>query len=235
MKNCFQIQCCGKVLAVFLTALFVMVIIVIIREPQHPAREFLGKCPGFSQLIKERNATQTKAQLIELQMKQPVFDHLIKFIFEADRSKPEYLNDYLAYYRRIIEFFPETSDAYGVLGYCYFYLGDFEKSREAFFQARNLNKKYFWYSYDLGMVNFKLNNVDEAQFYLKEAYVLGMNGVDESLQFIPQAQVFQQIFRQVSGLTNDYLKNNLAAGYRTIDQLQQNHWEKPADIQLRLF
>jgi tetratricopeptide (TPR) repeat protein len=235
MKNCFNKSCFIKsALTVSVLAILIM-LIVIVREEQHPWRPYLQKWPVLSLLIKERNNTQTTVKLIDLRSKQPVLDNLIKFIFEADRSKPESLNEYLAYYRLINEYFPELSDAYGMLGYCYFYLGELEKSREAFLKARELNKQYFWFSYDLGMVNLKLNKLDEAKMSLNEAYALGTSGVEQSLLFLQQAQTFQQIFGRVSGISTEYFRNNLIAGYQMIDHLQQNGWKKPADIQLKLF
>jgi tetratricopeptide (TPR) repeat protein len=67
-------------------------------------------------------------------------------------------------------------DAYGVLGYCYHYLGNDLKAKEFFNKAIDGGSNYFWYSYDLAVLNIKDHN-----------YHAGMALLTKALHIDPQA------------------------------------------------
>jgi len=60
---------------------------------------------------------------------------------------------YADYYENLLQVFPQSADAHGVLGFCYHYLGDDQKAKESFKKAIQGDPDYFWYYYDLAILN----------------------------------------------------------------------------------
>jgi tetratricopeptide (TPR) repeat protein len=59
---------------------------------------------------------------------------------------------YADYYENLLQVFPQLADAYGVLGYCFHYLGNDLKAKEFFKKAIDGDPSYFWYYYDLAIL-----------------------------------------------------------------------------------
>lgn len=232
MNICLNFKMCIKRLLWLFVALVIFGLIVIIREPDHALRKSLSRWPFLSWLIQERDKTYLNAKYIELSERMPSLEYLVKFMFGVDRAHPESLRDYLPYYQLIINYFPDTSEAYGMLGYCYFYLGEINKSEEMFFKARALNKDYFWYSFNLGIIHAKLNHIKEADLYFQEAREMDAGLFQKTLNLLAHSSIFQQIFSRVDGLNGEYFKNDLQNAYQFIRERRRG---ESAEIQLRLF
>lgn len=221
--------------------LLVGVTVVIIREPKISIREHLFKLPIFSTLIKERNKTYLRAKMTELNLKKPAPEYLIKFVFGVDRQSPGSLSDYIKFYELISKYFPDTAEAYGMIGYCYFYLGEYQKAEEFFIQANKLMSDHFWFVFNLVMVNLKMNNIEEAKFYLQAVNQWHDDNFEKTLKDISTSMIYQDLLSKVDGASLNYLRNNLVQGYHTIDQIKKYDFQrlsqfvKQNDIQLRLF
>ena len=76
------------------------------------------------------------------------------------------------YYENLLQVFPEFADAYGILGYCYHYLGNDLKAESLFKKAIDGKPDYFWYSYDLAILYIKDRHYHESQALLQKAIQL---------------------------------------------------------------
>jgi len=220
--------------------LLVVVTVVIIREPRNSIRTHLFKLPVFSALIKERNETYFRAKMTELNLKKPAPEYLVKFIFDVDRQSPGALNDYIKFYELVSKYFPDTAEVYGLTGYCYFYLGEYQKAKEFFIQANKLMPDHFWFIFNVVMVSLKMNNLEEAKVYLQLVNQLNYDAFEKTLQSIPESIIYQDILSRVEGASLDYLRKNLVQGYQAMDQMEKNsqrlsEFVKRNDIELRLF
>lgn len=227
-------------LIVFSFILLMVITVIIIREPKNSVRMHLFKVPVFSALIKERNETYFRAKMTELNLKKPSPEYLVKFIFDVDRQSPGALNDYIKFYELVSKYFPDTGEAYGLIGYCYFYSGEYQKAKEFFIQANQLMPDHFWFIFNLVMVSLKMNNVEEAKVYLQSADQLNYNAFEKTLQSISESIIYQDVLSRVEGASVDYLRNNLVQGYQTMDQMKKNsqrlsEFIKQNNIELRLF
>ncbi len=78
---------------------------------------------------------------------------------------------YIPFYEKIVAFFPDQSDAMGMLAYCYFFNG---RARDAFLlyqKASELSSGCFWFHYNLGVLYFRDGNFANARNEFKKASV----------------------------------------------------------------
>jgi len=85
---------------------------------------------------------------------------------EFDENK---LQEYVKYYLKIVELFPQKADAYGLLGFCYYHLNHPQEAIEAYRQAIEINPHFFWFHYNLGLIHFKGGHYPEAIETMKNA------------------------------------------------------------------
>ena len=90
------------------------------------------------------------------------------------------------YYENLLQVFPEFADAYGILGYCYHYLGNDMKAEAFFKKAIDGKPDYFWYSYDLAILYIKDRHYHESQVLLQKA-----------IQLDPQASLKDLVFSAI--------------------------------------
>jgi len=92
-----------------------------------------------------------------------------------DKNKVRYYADY---YENLLQVFPTMIDAYGILGYCYHYLGDDLKAKEFFKKAVEGGSNYFWFTYDLAVL-----------YIIDRDYHAGMELLRKALQIDPQVSL----------------------------------------------
>ena len=85
------------------------------------------------------------------------------------QAKIERFQKYIDFYAKVVELLPQKAEAYGMLGFCYYYLGDVKSALQAFEEAHRVNPKFFWFSYNLGAIYFNLKDYPKAQEYFKQA------------------------------------------------------------------
>ena len=64
---------------------------------------------------------------------------------------------------------PRNADAYGMLGFFYYYAEDYEKAVASYQKAIELNAYFFWFYYDMGVICFKNSRYVEAIEFFKKA------------------------------------------------------------------
>lgn len=75
----------------------------------------------------------------------------------------------LRYYRNLIRMFPDLSQAWGALAFCYYHYGDDRKAIRYYKKAIELEPDVFGFYYNSGYLYVKLKKYDEAIAILKQA------------------------------------------------------------------
>ncbi len=83
-----------------------------------------------------------------------------------DKNKVRYYADY---YEHLLDTFPSLRDAYGLLGYCYHYLGDDPKAIKFLKTAIQYDPDYFWNYYNLAIIYIRGAHYRQASDLLQGA------------------------------------------------------------------
>ena len=79
------------------------------------------------------------------------------------------LKSYVRYYERVVQYMPHLDDAHGMLGFCYFYLGQPAKALKEYEKAGVLNPHFFFFQYNLGAIHFLNEDYATAAKYFENA------------------------------------------------------------------
>jgi len=85
------------------------------------------------------------------------------------------------YYRELLKFFPPSDLVYGNLGFCYYYLGDYDRAIRAYQQAIALEPHLYLYYLDMGLILFQAGEVKSATSFF-----------DTSLSQLPSTVAFYE-------------------------------------------
>ncbi len=97
------------------------------------------------------------------------FSYLIESV-EAQKEKDALIiEQYVKFYVKVVEFFPERADALGMLGFCYYHLGQVKKAISAYTQATSLEPDLFWFPYNLGLIYAQNGQYQKAKDYFHKA------------------------------------------------------------------
>ena len=165
--------------------------------------------PRISEHIREeekRTAFKAKAEMLNHYL--PSFDALAKFAAKAEAVSEGQWQAYRDYYKKVVEFFPQMSDAHALLGISYYYLGSKDQAVTALKEAVMLEPNFFWHSYNLGVIYFKDHHYLEAVKFFKKAL---KTKPEEMIKSIVTSKIYQQILAGMP--TRDYPLARLSQGY----------------------
>lgn len=145
----------------------------------------------------------------------PPIHHLFSDKYPISRNKWE---DYRYYYEKANSYVPEMPNAYGMVGFSHYQLGNISKAIEAYRKSTDLNPNFFWSHYNLGVLYFKDGKFKKAQRAFEAAYGVEM---ERSMASMLMSIVYHQII-VTNNLTHEQLAVNLAKGkeWAAIMQLQ---------------
>ena len=104
---------------------------------------------------------------------------------------------------------PDRVDAYSLLGFCHYQLGNFEKAKSYYKAAVQMQPAFFWSNYNLGLIYFREGKYDRAIEWLQKALSSNLNATLEFIQ--SSAQIYMPL-----------VQKNLADYHVSpVDQLQQ--------------
>ncbi len=169
-------------------------LVVVIRGEDSPIRKELSALPLFSLLISERDEIKGRARMTVLNHAIPPAGYLAQILDHPPSFKREVVsgyNGYLDYYKKVIEYFPNNADAYAMMGFCYYYLGEFQNAISWYQKAVYLNPQFFWNYYNLGVLYFHQGQYARAVGEFKKALSLKWEG---TVKIIYLSKVYQQIF-----------------------------------------
>jgi tetratricopeptide (TPR) repeat protein len=197
-----DVQIAGHVLFLFL----LFCLLIGIRGDQAFLRRGVLSLKVFSGLIKNRDLTKERAKWLELQYSRPSYTAIIKHIFNTESVKSESLADYVGFYKKVVELFPDQAEGYGFLGYIYFYTGERTKALEAYQKAFKLKPYFFYYAYNLSIIQIHLQDERGANETLER--VLKMNS-DVALDLMESSRLYGDIFYFIKGLDRPFLEKRL--------------------------
>lgn len=102
-------------------------------------------------------------------MMPPSYDVLLEIEKSHSVNDKQKLIPYFEFYDKVVELMPQRADAYGMLGFCYYYWGDFSSAIQAYEKAQSIFPKHFWFYYNLGAIYYNLKNYTKAYENFKKA------------------------------------------------------------------
>ncbi len=144
----------------------------------------------MSNLIYQIDQTKRRSQISTLNYFIPSFKELSNIIQSGPINPLP--DDYVKYYEKVAEVFPQIPENYSLLGYCYYMAGEKGGAIKAFEKAIELNSVNFWAFYDLAIILRAQGDYRQSIVLLSKA--VGLNPHDV-LNSILSAFVYQQIIR----------------------------------------
>ncbi len=121
-----------------------------------------------------------------------------------------YLNEFIHYYSQLVEYMPYTADAFGMLGFVHYHMGDKDKALAAYQRAIELNPLYFWFYYSKGLMHFENGEYAPALELFRSAM---STSPDTTLSFTYMSKIFLPI-RDITEDYNGTINIRLKKAYR---------------------
>ena len=99
-------------------------------------------------------------------------DYLFLFSEGKEPFDQHKFHAYLDYYENLAAYIPDLAEAHGLLGFCYYHLGQKNQAIRAYQKAIESKSDFFWFHYNLGIIYFKEKNYKLAAESFKKAMVL---------------------------------------------------------------
>ena len=123
---------------------------------------------------------------------------------------------YAFFYERLIHYFPDQADGWGMLGFCRFYAGDLPRARDAFEKAIALDGDFFWFHYNLGVLDYRTGRYKEALESFKKALSLDPQ---KTLDYILSSRIIYRSIMIDAKISFDEIRRRLNGGYQTASLL----------------
>jgi len=152
------------------------------------------------------------------------FSPLMATIFVQENLKGDVLAPYIKFYKRVIKYFPNRADAHGMLGFCYYHMGDKGQALIYYRKAAELEPSIFWFHYNLGVIFFQKGFIDYARRFFYRA--LQTDPVN-TLDYIRSSRV---VFGSLAKSSPDYGATGgprLKAAYQKANQLMNYKGDVP--------
>ncbi len=145
------------------------------------------------------------------------FNYLADTMENNERFDLVKLRSYANYYLEVTKVIEDRADAYGLLGFCYYHLGEVDKAIAAYKEAIKINPNFFWSHYNLAVLYFKSQQYELARESIIAALRLDLNN---SMMFIYNSQqLYLPLVAQAVKVHNiehpeDFVFNQLQDGFR---------------------
>jgi len=144
------------------------------------------------------------------------YEGLLEISQKMEKVDQQPLKEYFQYYKEIVRFHPDMAEGYGMLGFCYYHLGDHQNAISSYEKAIELHPDFFWYYYNLGIIHFKEGAYEKAI----EMFKKGMDTPPESaLHFIFNSKLIYMPIVKVYLERGVSAVEQLKAGYKECPQL----------------
>jgi len=139
------------------------------------------------------------------------FSHLYDLAQNKVKVNPEILHSYIEYYNEIVKFMPHRPAPYGMLGYCYYQLGDLQKAIKKYKKAIEENPYFFGYYYNLGALNYQMGQYKPAIESLKNAL---NTKPKNNMKFIMSSIIYKNTFTKQGYVSQEEFRNKLREGQK---------------------
>ena len=164
-----------------------------------------------------------RAFLNRMNVLKDVEENLEEFLYQGTPLDTDSLRWAIRYYRKLHRQAPENSLYLGDLGFCYFYLHQYDEAIRAYRQAIEREGQLYTYHWDLGMIYFSRGQFAEA----RKSLLAALNRIPRSVHY------FMEIVKQA----RDWTGKDFDAFAIGLTQQAQKDEEaallKVADIYLR--
>jgi tetratricopeptide (TPR) repeat protein len=126
------------------------------------------------------------------------------------------LRGYINFYEKVVEYLPQRADAYAMLGFCYYHLNDYQKSVLMYKKAFDLSPQFFWFAYDLGVIQYQLKNYPVASAFFQQAVKTDPNQTYSVL--INSREIYKRIYGTFAEPEKELI-NRLNRGYQEAQEL----------------
>ncbi len=203
-----QIILLGKGLV---TVSLVIVLSVIIAQEYRAAQPILKSIVTHQSRWVDPDKVQLRARTATLNNYMPAaYEPLVEFIeSHGQKNNGQIRSQYVEYYEKVVEFVPDQADAYALLGFCYYYLGETQKAVSAYQRAMFLNPRFFWSAYSLGVIYFKSKEYVSALAAFKSALAASPETTLATLRY-------SQVYRPLIRIVEPQLPMRLQNGYQNI-------------------
>jgi len=127
----------------------------------------------------------------------PSYEYIKKYERNEVTYDAEVFKEYEYYYRKVVEFMPDRSDALGLLGYIAYQQGQVVRSLEYYKEAMQIHPQLFNFLYNAGVVLFRTKNYQSASEFLKEAV---KRDVDSNVYLTSVSVVYLPLFTELNDL-----------------------------------
>lgn len=159
---------------------------------------------------KEHQQVVLKAKYETLNHNIPSFAELWFLIQNPGERPNDDLKEYISYYQMVHTLFPhQYPETYALLGFCFYYNGQFKKARLAYQKFYQLNPDFFWAPYNLAILALKERKFPLAARYFTEAIE---KSPKDTFEFIARSHIYGQILqsRNLNYSLGDSYKNSYA-------------------------
>lgn len=91
------------------------------------------------------------------------------------------------YYKKVVEYLPASTAAYGLLGFCSYHLGDYTEAIEAYKKAIKLEPNFITFYHNLGAIYYEKEDYEKAIYYLKKAVETDL---DYNISFVTSTRMY---------------------------------------------
>lgn len=114
------------------------------------------------------------------------FNYLVDTWEEHRPFDPAKLKDYIYYYTQVTKAVEGRADAYGLLGFCYYKIGETQKSIEAYQESIRINPEFYWAYHNLAVIYFKAQQYEKASEIITKGLRLDVEKTMLSIYNSPQ-------------------------------------------------
>lgn len=188
--------------------------ILIVRQFE-TLRPLLTKNFLARHLILEREKVKSKARAVTLNHMMPSLAPLARSLDGSEAMTLDQYSLYAQYYAKVAEYMPDHPDAYGLLGYCYYHLGETDRSLEAFEKAAQIVPQFFWFSYDTAALYFQKGEYTKAARHLERALAARPEGM---AVFLKASKLYRDIMQSAEGplVTQEKLRDGYRRGHQML-------------------
>ena len=168
---------------------------LIIYHTVSPAqKEKIQNIPLVKQLLRQRWDAKRQADIITLNHQLPEFAPWAKFIL-SDKKDRDIVPYFMSYYKQVNRVFPQLADGYAMLGFCAFYVNKPAEALEYYQKAAQLNPRYFYFYYNMGLIYLQQARYEEAQQMFEQALRCDPK---KTIENIYSSRVYVQIIGEVA-------------------------------------
>ncbi len=171
--------------------------------------------PVIYPLAQTEEKLKLKAKMATLNYSLPNFAALNNFLINPRKDKST-TQSFIEYYERVNQSLPDIAESYGMLGVLYYYSGQISQARDALLKAHELNPRFFWHVYNLGLLYREENNEAEAVKYFKMAVSLPPQ---ETVKTIYTSRIYRQILGEIQ---QEKIVSDLKSAYTKAYQMTKS-------------